>query len=87
MTTKKIIIEFDVDQSLTISDLCNPLHEAMKQAQIEIDRKFDRLGTGKGATLYNTTIRFIEFETRNYTWRNGTLLTPRRRTTTQKQEK
>ena len=80
MTTKKIIIEFDVDQSLTISDLCNPLHEAMKQAQHDIDSKFDRLGTGKGTALYNTTIRFIDFESSNCTWRNGIMLQPRRRT-------
>ena len=77
--TKKIIVEFDVNDSLTINDLCNVVHDAISKARFEVDEKLDRIGNDRGAALYNTTIHFNDFEQVNLVWRNGSPLPPRRR--------
>lgn len=78
---KKVIVEFDVDDSLTVIDLCEVVHDAMKKARFEVDEKFDRIGTGRGAALYNVTIRFNDFEDVNIVYRDGMIQRPRRRRT------
>lgn len=81
MAKKKVVVEFEVDDSLTVIDLCEVVHDAMKKARWEVDEKFDRIGTGRGAALFNTTIRFIDFEDVNLVYRNGMIQRPRRRRT------
>ena len=68
---KKIIVEFEVDQSLEYEDLCNVLHDAIRKARFEVDEKLGRIGTGKPSSLGLTTIRFNGFDGVNRVWHNG----------------
>lgn len=76
--TKKLIIEFEVDQSLTLAELCNPVHQAINTARYQVDQHLNRIGNGSPAALHSTTIRFIEFEDNNITYKDG-IMQPIRR--------
>lgn len=77
--TKKLIIEFEVDDSLTIDDLCNFIHDQTRDMRLATDKKFDRIGNGKRTCFHDTIIRFNGFERVNFAWRNGIGMVRRRR--------
>lgn len=72
MATKKVIVEFEVDQSLEFEDLCNAVNDAIKDAHIAVDEKLGRLGSGRESALGHITIRFNDFDSVNRVWCNGT---------------
>jgi hypothetical protein len=75
---KRVIVEFEVDQDLTLAELCDPLHAALRTARYQVDEDLNRMGSGRPAALHSTTIRFIEFETNNITYKDG-IMQPIRR--------
>ena len=81
MKTKKVVIEFEVDQSLEFADLCNAFSDAKIMALKEVDRQLGRLGTGRGSAAGYPTIKFLNFDGINRVCRNGRWDTIRRRLT------
>ena len=71
MKAKKVIIEFEVDQSLEFSDLSKAFFDAKNAALMEVDRQLGRIGTGRESAAGYPTIRFLNFDGINRVCRNG----------------
>ena len=58
--TKKLTIEFEVDQSLTLAELCNPVHQAINTARYQVDQHLNRIGNGSPFVLLAMIAGLIE---------------------------
>jgi len=71
MKKKRVILEFEVDQSLEFEDLCNAVSDAKRLVILEIDRQLDRLGNGRGSAAGQATVRYQNFNGYNRVSKNG----------------
>jgi len=71
MKTKKVVIEFEVDQSLTWDEAVISAREASKAARLAIDTAMDRIGNGRGSAAGEVTIRWYGFDSQRIKSVNG----------------
>ena len=58
---KQIVLEFNIDQSLTWDEAVISAHEASKAARLAIDTALDRIGNGRESAAPEVTIRWYGF--------------------------
>jgi len=58
---KQIVLEFNIDQSLTWDEAVISAREASKAAQLSIDTLLHRIGNGRGSAAGEVTIRWYGY--------------------------
>lgn len=58
---KQIVLEFNIDQSLTWDEAVISAREASKAAQLTIDTAMGRIGNGRGSAAGEVTIRWYGY--------------------------
>ena len=68
---KQIVLEFNIDQSLTWDEAVISAREASKAAQLTIDTVMGRTGNGRGSAAGEVTIRWYGFDSQRIKSVNG----------------